>query len=143
MKKFISVLLVLMLITSSASAAGFKFTKLKLKDFTDEELCQMIDACNEKLRQHGFRYSADGPVPADAEPIDLYAGQYIVGQDIPAGTYRIEFHKFYGTVSFGITGEKNYGMYVFSSNDEAIIGKQPMYDGDIILLDMGATFYPY
>ena len=77
----------------------------------------------------------------------LYPGTYTVGEDIPAGKYRVEVVKSYGIVS----AYKADGGLVFTEflsvmdpDDNAVIGKAILEDGMTVVIDSTSfRFVPY
>ena len=72
MKRFLACLLILVCIT------GFSFAEESLKNLSIDQLRQMIQVINAEIVSRPEWKSTEVP-----------AGQWIVGEDIPAGTYSI------------------------------------------------------
>lgn len=73
MKRVLTVVLVLLSLVSAVSAET-----IDLKGMTPEELVSLRDAVNAELIARGFEKEVNVP-----------AGTYVVGKDIPAGEYTI------------------------------------------------------
>ena len=81
------------------------------------------------------------------EGFTLYPGIYIVGEDIPAGKYRVEVVKKYGVLS--VFNQENH--YVFSEflslqdeEDTAVVGKLVLENGMRVEIDSTTfIFKPY
>lgn len=108
MKRFLSLLLfVLLLVPAFASA------EVDVKALSTEELLALKVSIVDELMARGEMKSAKVP-----------AGEYIIGEDIPAGSYSITTDQILVTIVIG-----DYdGMYVVSSDSP--VGKITLKDGD-------------
>ena len=69
--------------------------------------------------------------------IDLYAGKYTVGQDLPAGTYRLETKGAYSSSTLSIykDSEAKYAANTYLMGElynSSIIGKLDLFEGNIV-----------
>ena len=80
MKKLIAFIMIIAMLLPAAVSAEDLFEK-KLGDLTFDEL--MLINKNIQIRLFKKEAAVDG--------VKVPAGEYIVGEDIPAGTYRIEY----------------------------------------------------
>ena len=75
MKKFVSTLFLLVLLLNTCAA----FAELDLSLYSNDELIALETAIQAEKIERGIAKSAT-----------LYAGVYVIGEDIPAGVYSIE-----------------------------------------------------
>lgn len=124
MKRLLSVILVLVCLCAAAAAESPSIEELQ---------AQAAEIQMEILR---LRPS-----------FDVYQGVYIIGQDIPAGIYRVELKRG-SIIAFELYRED--GLYAFSGllcNDpdlgDSVIGRVELEDGQRLVLDGSVTFIPY
>ena len=136
MKKVLSIALILILLIPYA------FAENALAVYTDEELRTSIAVMKAELLRRG------------GGPISIPQGCYVIGQDIPAGTYRVEAAE--GAIGFFYiyTDATNLDyplmtFYLVNSSylDEADnapeIGRVYLAEGMAIVLDIKVTLVPY
>lgn len=126
MKRFLSVLVTLSLFVTCAFAES-----VDLEGMTTDDLVALRDAVNAELSKRNF---------AEKEVI-VPAGTYIIGEDIPAGTYT--FRSTGDLIRIDITGSKGvYAGHVLMKDE--LVGKQPLEEGWTITIAFGAViFTPY
>ena len=140
MKRLITVILILIVLVSSAYAdnsAQLKWNK-RFITLTDEELSDANIALQKILFDR--KASADGVL--------VPAGTYIVGEDIPAGVYRIEYTKKVETdfCTFCAANEKTYFSFttMLGVTGASEIGKIELTDGTTIQISYGdVCFFTY
>lgn len=132
MKKVLVLLLVLsMLLVPTATAdTGIDYTSM-----TDAELVTVRDACIKELGKRGFA-SKDVTVPV---------GTYVVGEDIPAGSYTITFASSSGFARVSVYDEgKSYSSFSEQVAKDSPIGKVVLKNGQTIEINYDpVTFSPY
>lgn len=74
MKKLVAVLMICLMMTA------FGLAESNYKNLNDEELLELRDSITDELFERGVEFETD-----------FYAGVYVVGKDIRAGTYDILF----------------------------------------------------
>ena len=97
MKRFIGLLLVLLLVAGVAHAEIEDISKL-----TDDELIQLKEQISAEEIARGLEKAVKVP-----------RGRYIVGKDIPAGTYTIELVEYDSYTVFNVW-EKEYEVYDYN-----------------------------
>lgn len=137
MKKIITIILVCMLFIP-VLANGEELLQKKLGDLTFEELS--IINYNIQLRMFEKGSLIDG--------VKVPAGLYVVGTDIPSGTYRIEYRPSdeYDFCSFLATNEAEMFGYqtMLGFGGASEIGKIELTDGTNIQITRGDVyFYTY
>ena len=129
MKKLISFTLALVMILLAASAFA-EFADLTLED---------LQAQAARIQAEINARMGDG--------FQLYPGQYIVGEDIPAGKYRVETVKSYGIVTvYKADGRLLLSEFLNATDpdDNAVIGKVALEDGMTVEIESTQfRFVPY
>ena len=131
MKKLLSLILVVVLVLPAAACADLP----DISSLTDQELLDLCKMIGVKLFGEKL---ADG--------IIVPPGEYIVGEDIPAGNYKITIS---GGMGFYDVYNKKGGYIVMSGvagepYNVLEIGKLTLEDGNILeLTNSTFTFYPY
>lgn len=97
MKKLLAVTLALLTVTLCACAEG-----IDLKALSDEALTELYRSAGDELMARGLLYEY------------LYGGDFLVGEDIPAGVYVLEATAVYDNEYFGPIAECT----VFEYRDE-------------------------
>lgn len=127
MKRILSLILVMLLVAGSASAAD-------LSEYPLREL--QLAAASLRLE-----------ILKRQEAFIIYQGVYIVGADIPAGIYRVELKR--GSI-VGFDLYRTDGLFAFTgflSDDpdiaDRVIGRVELEDGQRLELTGTVTFYPY
>lgn len=82
MKKIAAVLLVFCLMISGIA---FAESTPDFSQFTDEMLLELYGYVQDEVERRGLSVSRS----VNTEPIELKEGQYVVGEDIPAGSYTV------------------------------------------------------
>ena len=144
MKRLVALLLILAVLVPAVGSAELpspdyrKWRKLYLA-FGQEELFEANKALQDILFENAV--ALDG--------VKVYPGIYIVGEDIPAGTYKIDFPEL-GETSVGTfclyEGEEDLIHYSILSLDSGVyrIGKLEMKDGmRVEISKANAVFYTY
>ena len=129
MKRFIS----LLLLVSVMFLFGFAYAE-DLSKLDDEQLIALSVAVNSEIIQRNLNKKVKVPT-----------GTYIVGQDIPAGDYTIRPTGTFLRVDI-YEGEVKLGNRtgIFSANQEEIIGKISLKEGQIVEISFGgSTFEKY
>lgn len=128
MRRFVSLLLVLLSVCSVSSAAQLDFST-----FSDGEIMQIHEAALREIQKRGLVKSANVPV-----------GTYIVGVDFPAGVYSVKAHSYVCAVE---VYNPNSDRPVFDAScyqDELGIGKLELKDGQRLVIEVaGAVFSEY
>jgi hypothetical protein len=131
MKKLIALILILAILVPAASLADLP----DISGLTEDELLEL----NRKIQ---FRLFSEQLVNG----IKVPPGTYIIGEDIPAGTYRIEIT---GGTGYYDLNQENGGLLISSgltgkAYDITEIGKMTFSDGNALKL-VNSTFilYPY
>ena len=140
-RKLIAIILVLALLLPSASLAKSSMEKkwhLRFNQYDTEELVEANKALQATLFERG----------AAADGVLVPAGMYVVGEDIPAGTYRIEYRPLTDVsfCTFTAVNEETWLSFIttlgFDSSNE--IGKIELPEGTNITLSGGDVyFYTY
>lgn len=139
MKKIIIVLIILSVLcpVSFATTADNPFETM-----TDEEIMACYQLTMEQMNKRGLSpYSS-------SQGVTIPAGVYVIGKDIPQGSYRIEFPDDdldYGFIHlFDANGEKLRMFSVGKLNNVSEIGKLDLVDGMTFELDdTSSVFYTY
>ena len=126
MKRIIAIMIVLLFIFTSSASAG------SLSEMTDEELLSMYQQIQSILLSRSDEYS-----------LTLNAGRYIVGEDIPSGTYRLECKSPYAAANVDVyaTSESKYSSDSFIMAElynSSVVGKLDLNDGNILKIS-GST----
>ncbi len=122
MKKRIMILLIVF----TAVICSSSLAEVDVKSLSTDELISMRLAIVQELMDRGEMKSANVP-----------AGEYIVGEDIPAGSYSITTDQILVTIVIG-----NYdGMYVVSPDSP--VGKLTLKAGDKIQFTGGVVLTKY
>lgn len=103
-----------------------------LSDYSDNYLKVLIAIMQIELRNRGF----------STKSVVVPMGEYIVGVDIPAGTYTVTTGDSYCSLEvFSSAGKK---IHDFDSFDSEIIGKLVLKDGQTVLVEYDSVvFEPY
>lgn len=133
MKKLIALILTALLLLSAACAEDWQD---KLAEYSLEELQTMAAA-----------YSAE-IIRRTTESFEIPKGTYIIGEDIPAGTYRLERLNSSGSVKAWADEKATkdaYGYFFYESltRDDPVIGKLKLQAGNIIELESTVKFSLY
>ena len=123
MKRFVSIILLVILFTGICSALAESFD---LSQYSNEELIALETAIQAEKLARGLAKSAT-----------IYSGTYIIGKDIPAGEYSIETVK--GAADhlevYDASG-KHIGSYAIgTSSNRSPIGRLELKDGYRIEFD--------
>ena len=127
MKKLIALISVFVFLASVAFASS----ALDLSDFTDEEIMILHRAVLEEIQKRGLLKSATVPI-----------GSYIVGKDIPAGSYSVTA----GGSSCGVEvyPTEDSDRYIFDEfffDDDDGIGKLDLFDGNRLVIEYGSGIF--
>lgn len=133
MKKLIALILTALLLLSAACAEDWQD---KLAEYSLEELQTMAAA-----------YSAE-IIRRTTESFEIPTGTYVVGEDFPAGTYRLERMKNSATVKIwkdakAATDEFGYFFLEGLYSDDPVIGKLKLEAGNIIEIGAAVKFSLY
>ncbi|MBR3927755.1 MAG: hypothetical protein IKJ65_01985 [Clostridia bacterium] len=131
MKKIVALLLALMLCLGSFPA----FAELDFSKFTNEELIYLRNQINKELLERGVEKEVVVPM-----------GRYIVGIDIPAGTYTVRPYTSYGTFHLYVDEKAKYPFIgeVMAVRDNEYIGKVIFENGNVVELEgTSFVFSPY
>lgn len=120
MKKIVSLFVALMLIPS------FSFAETDLSSMSVDDLVSLKTAIVGELMARD-----------EVKTVTVPAGEYIVGEDIPAGKYSVET-----TSSFAVLTVNEYEI-MYSVNKDEPIGKLTLKDGDVLSLSAGCDFSVY
>ena len=140
MKKSLSALLCLLILFSIALSAT-AFAGYSFKDMSQAEIVQVAAGLNDELIR---RYLV--------EQVEIPAGRYTVGEDIPAGDYRITISSGYAYLSVWGSEYNNFdddGGLLLSmvlnaeSKETKEIGKAVLKDGNVIDFDSALVFETY
>lgn len=137
MKKLITLLLILAMILPASSVAELRRVEMNIPDISGlsfEELKELDRQIH--MQMFGERLVSGVPVPV---------GKYVIGEDIPAGTYRIETTAENGFIALTSPEGKAKGSYLIGSvYDVMVIGKIVLEEGYTIEIDYGnITIYAY
>lgn len=139
MKRLLAILLAIMiLVPATASASNSNRLKWNKRFITLEEE-ELMDA-NYALQQVIFKKFAD------VDGVTVPSGTYIIGEDIPEGTYRIEFENIPDTIVGFICASDSEDDVSFFINESAStsIGKIELKEGmTLIVSNVTAVFYTY
>lgn len=132
MKKIAALLLALILCLGSLPA----FADVDLSAYTQEELLALRDKINEELLKRGIEKKVEVP-----------QGRYIVGEDIPAGTYTLKPKpNGFAVIEVWKNASSKYNMFYesVSDYDKEYIGKLQLVEGNIVEITYGSfVFSPY
>ena len=137
MKRILSALLVAFLITGTSAAETTKQMEFR-KRFITLETSELLEV-NQVLQSILFERTLP-------EGVRVPQGTYIIGEDIPAGTYRIEITD--GTGYYDVYDKQDgnliQGGITGKSYKVTEIGKITFEDGNILkLVNSTFIFYPY
>ena len=132
MKKLLAMILAMALIPAVVFAAIPDISGL-----TRDELIQLNHEIQTKLFSQQL-----------VEGVRVPEGVYRIGEDIPAGTYRIEMAKGSDYDSAGLSAVNTKGEYTFISmlgfpGSTYEIGKLALNDGDTVTISGSLIFYAY
>ena len=130
MKKIVALLLALLLCLGSFPA----FAAVDLSAYTQEELLALRDSINQELLKRGIEKEVTVP-----------NGMYIVGVDIPAGTYTLKPNG-YAVCKVWKSVSSKYSFFSegVSESDNEYIGKLILIEGNIVEITYGSfVFSPY
>ena len=130
MKKIAAFLLALVLCLGSLPA----FAVVDLGEFTQEDLIALRESINQELLRRGIEKEVTVPV-----------GVYVVGVDIPAGTYSIK-PEVYGWIRLYKNASASFSMFSegIEKRKNEYIGKLVLTDGNIVEITSGSLiFAPY
>ena len=119
MKKFLSILIVLLMICAVA------FAEINLSSLSVDELIKLKTSIEKELIDRGAVKSANVP-----------AGEYIIGTDIPAGSYSITTKQIMATIVFG-----DFNMYI--ATPDSPVGKVTLKDGQTFECSAAITLTKY
>lgn len=94
-----------------------------------------------------YRNSIKVKTQQDSDSFEVPKGIYIIGEDIPAGNWRIELRS--NSTFIGVYSNQSAfdeGLAYFSevlSGSDTVVGKLPLKDGNIIELTGNVLFVPY
>lgn len=126
MKKFSALLLVFLLMFSSAFASTLDFSS-----FTDDELILIRDTVLAEIQKRGLVKSANVPV-----------GSYIVGQDFPSGIYSVKSHSYASIIEVYASQSSDRSIFRESCyEDDLGIGKLELKDGQILVIQVGGAVF--
>ncbi len=129
MKKIVALLLALMLCLGSFPA----FADVDLSAYTQEELISLRDLINQELLKRGIEKAVEVP-----------PGIYIVGEDIPEGTYTITTYASSWFCSLNVSDRSGKRVFYGSFNDGEKIGKLVLENGYTVEIEYeNAVFSPY
>lgn len=125
MKRFVTILLVLMMFCTTAFCEGIDFSAM-----SDEELqSAAIEIQQELVSRNVYTDSI------------FFPGEYVVGQDIEAGVYEISL------LEFSRSDNDRAYLYVYDENDEQLVWeqikkfdivlKEKLKNGDVLKLESG------
>lgn len=102
-----------------------------LSDYSDNYLKVLIAIMQLELRSRGFKQ----------DEVVVPMGEYIVGEDIPAGTYTVTTGENYCNLEVYSNGKK---IHSYDSFDPETIGKLTLTTGQIVKVEYDSvTFAPY
>lgn len=129
MKKIVALLLALMLCLGSFPALAV----VDLNEYDQDQLIALRNRINAELLKRGITKKVVVPV-----------GVYIVGEDIPAGSYSIYTASKDWFSGFRVE-DPNGDFYMYESiTEDSFIGKVVLKDGYIVEIEYDpVTFYPY
>ena len=131
MKKLVALILAVLLLTGCALAEDWQ---AKLAEYSLEELQEMAAAYDAEI------------IRRTKESFEVPTGTYVVGEDLPAGTYRVDYIR-----SAGILGvydnqaafdQEDPAIYQLVARDEPI-GKIKLTEGQILTVDSAVSFSLY
>ena len=129
MKKLLIVILILALLLPAAAMADLP----DISDLSQDELLQLNHAIQEKL--FGQKLSEGIPVPP---------GAYTIGEDIPAGTYRLRIPGENGMYAIEKDGKPIGSSLVGTEYNITEIGKILLEEGTVFEIAYTTiVFYPY
>ena len=173
MKKLIAMILAALLIPAASFAVPPAEQRIEIRDIVQilsyENLLKLADMVDEYLVEKSgktaFEIKLDAMSAADllalnhqiqlklfsqqlVEGVRVPEGVYRIGEDIPAGTYRIEMEKGNEYDSAGLSAENTKGEYTFISmlgfpGSTYEIGKLKLNDGDTVTISGSLIFYAY
>lgn len=120
MKKFISLVLVLILVPS------FAFASLDLSAYTADELIELKSLILRELIERG-----------DLKEVKVPAGEYVIGIDIPVGEYSVNT----SSAAVMLTVNEYETLHVLSSTES--VGRLVLRDGDKLSLSGTCLFSIY
>lgn len=120
MKKFISIVLVLLLVPS------FAFASLDLSTYTADELIELKSLILRELIERG-----------DLKEVKVPAGEYVIGSDIPAGEYSVDA----SSAAVMLTVNEYETLHFLSSTES--VGRLVLRDGDKLSLSGTCLFSIY
>ena len=124
MKRLITVLLIMMLVSGCAVA--------EMSDLTLEELFTIRDQINQEILS---REQKEFKVPS---------GVWVIGEEIPAGSYSIASPLHFGTVTVYRSQEKGFSNLVgeFAVYQDDPLGKVTLENGWVVILSQSMVFAP-
>lgn len=129
MKKIVAFLLALMLCLGSFPA----FADVNLSACTQEELLALRDSINKELLKRGIEKAVEVP-----------PGIYIVGEDIPEGTYTITTYASSWFCSLTVSDRSGKRVFHGSFDNGEKIGKLVLENGYNVEIEYeNAVFSPY
>lgn len=124
-----------LVISMMLSVCGAFALEIDLSKYSKEELIELNALIAKEMLDRGFEKQATVPV-----------GKYIIGQDLPAGTYTLKPAKdgfkirVYSDVNH--TGDYEWIHSDYVSSDE-YIGKIELLDGQVLEIDANVVFILY
>ena len=130
MKKLIAITLILAMIVSAAALADLP----DISGLTNEELIEL----NHQIQMRLFSEKL-------AEGVNIPVGTYTIGEDIPAGSYRIETSSDLGVLLVTSPDGKSIGTYLLGTTYDTLeIGKIVLEEGQTFELSYcSVTLLPY
>lgn len=135
-KAALTLALILALLLALSASACAEDWQAQLADYSLEELQALAAACDAEI------------VRRTTESFDVPTGTYIIGEDIPAGTYRIERLANSAAVKVWPSAALAADPYAYSFYeglymDDPVIGKLQLVAGNILVLDAAVRFSLY
>lgn len=131
MKKLVALILAVLLLTGCALAEDWQ---AKLAEYSLEELQAMAAAYDAEI------------IRRTKESFEVPTGTYIVGEDLPAGTYSVDYVNNAGIVGLydsqrALDTDDPYFFEIVSKSER--IGKVTLKAGDILTVDATVSFSLY
>jgi len=131
MKKLVALILAVLLLTGCALAEDWQ---AKLADYSLEELQEMAAAYDAEI------------IRRTKESFEVPTGTYIVGEDLPAGTYSVDYVNNAGILGLydsqrALDTDDPYFFEIVSKTER--IGKVTLKAGDILTVDATVSFSLY
>lgn len=131
MKKLVALILAVLLLTGCALAEDWQ---AKLADYSLEELQAMAAAYDAEI------------IRRTKESFEVPTGTYIVGEDLPAGTYSVDYVNNSGILGLydsqrALDTDDPYFFEIVSKSER--IGKVTLKAGDILTVDATVSFSLY